>query len=73
MGYKFCRCYSNAYYAQVGGVSTEEMNGMELEFLFNMEFRLLVTTEVFVNYCEKLDRAGIGQHQIRRPTNRYVK
>lgn len=51
---KFYRYYSNAYYAKVGGVSTEEMNRMELEFLFNLEFRLFVTTELFLKYCEKL-------------------
>ncbi|ESW19048.1 hypothetical protein PHAVU_006G092300 [Phaseolus vulgaris] len=49
--------YSNAYFAKVGGVSTEEMNRMEIEFLFNLEFRLFVTTELFLKNCEKLDRA----------------
>ncbi|XP_020213271.1 cyclin-P3-1 [Cajanus cajan] len=48
--------YSNAYYAKIGGVSTEEMNRMEIEFLFNLEFRLFVTTELFMKYCEKLDK-----------------
>ncbi|KAJ1417110.1 Cyclin-like [Sesbania bispinosa] len=65
--------YSNAYYAQVGGVSREEMNRMELEFLFNLEFRLFVTKEVFVKYCEKLDRAVVGEYHIRRTINRYAK
>ncbi|WVY93129.1 hypothetical protein V8G54_032217 [Vigna mungo] len=51
------RYYSNAYFAKVGGVSTEEMNRMEIEFLFNLEFKLFVTTELFLKYCEKLDRA----------------
>ncbi|RDY13265.1 Cyclin-P3-1, partial [Mucuna pruriens] len=41
--------YSNAYYAKVGGVSTEEMNKMEIE--------LFVTRDLFLKYCEKLDRA----------------
>ncbi|TKY61488.1 Cyclin-P3-1 protein [Spatholobus suberectus] len=49
--------YTNAYYAKVGGVGTEEMNRMEIEFLFNLEFKLFVTTELFLKYCEKLDRA----------------
>ncbi|XP_061348524.1 cyclin-P3-1 [Gastrolobium bilobum] len=65
--------YSNAYYAQVGGVSTAEMNSMELEFLFNLEFRLFVTTEVFVKYCEKLDRAIVGEYRLRRTISRYAK
>lgn len=50
------RYYSNAYFAKVGGVSTEEMNSMEIEFLFDLEFRLFVTTELFLKYCKKLDR-----------------
>ncbi|CAJ1960876.1 unnamed protein product [Sphenostylis stenocarpa] len=49
--------YSNSYFARVGGVSTEEMNRMEIEFLFNLKFRLFVTKELFLKYCEKLDRA----------------
>ncbi|XP_057719168.1 cyclin-P3-1-like [Arachis stenosperma] len=62
------RYFSNAYYAQVGGISTQEMNRMELEFLFSLEFRLFVTTEMFVKYCEKLDKVdNIGEYQIRRP------
>ncbi|KAL2345699.1 hypothetical protein Fmac_006984 [Flemingia macrophylla] len=50
------KCYSNAYYAKVGGVSTAEMNRMEIEFLFNLEFGLFVTTELFQQYYEKIDR-----------------
>ncbi|QHN85176.1 Cyclin [Arachis hypogaea] len=62
------RYFSNAYYAQVGGISTQEMNRMELEFLFSLEFRLFVTTEMFVKYCENLDKVdNIGEYQIRRP------
>lgn len=70
-GCKFCSYYSNAYYAQVGGVSTEEMNRMELEFLFNLEFGLFVTKEVFMKYCEKLDRVAVGEYGTRRPMSRY--
>ncbi|BAT88055.1 hypothetical protein LR48_Vigan09g153900 [Vigna angularis] len=47
--------YSNAYFAKVGGVSTEEMNRMEIEFLFHLKFKLFVTTELFLKYCDKLD------------------
>ncbi|KAI4301800.1 hypothetical protein L6164_035044 [Bauhinia variegata] len=50
------RC-ANAYYAKIGGVSNAEMNGMELEFLFVVDFRLFVTTEEFEKYCEQLDNA----------------
>ncbi|MED6218645.1 hypothetical protein PIB30_028486 [Stylosanthes scabra] len=65
------RYFSNDYYAQIGGVSTQEMNRMELEFLFNLEFRLFVTTEMFLKCCEKLD--NVGEYQIRRPISSNAK
>ncbi|KAJ8505867.1 hypothetical protein OPV22_006753 [Ensete ventricosum] len=35
--------FSNAYYAKVGGISTLEMNRLEINFLFSVDFRLQVT------------------------------
>ncbi|XP_054803806.1 cyclin-P3-1 [Prosopis cineraria] len=61
-------CYSNGHYARVGGVSTAEMNRMELEFLFNLDFRLFVTTQVFCKYCEKLDQVTVQEFQTRHST-----
>ncbi|KAH9689197.1 Cyclin-P3-1 [Citrus sinensis] len=51
-------CYNNAYYAKIGGISTAEMNKLELNFLFTLEFKLHVTTEVFAKYCSQLDMEG---------------
>ncbi|KAL1802311.1 hypothetical protein ACET3Z_030958 [Daucus carota] len=48
-------CYSNAYYAKVGGVSKEEMNRMEMKFLVSIDFRLHVTLETFNRYCSQLE------------------
>ncbi|KAI5060242.1 hypothetical protein GOP47_0024662 [Adiantum capillus-veneris] len=48
--------YNNAYYAKVGGVTTIEMNRLELEFLFTLGFRLQVTTHIFQSYCCHLER-----------------
>ncbi|XP_028770911.1 cyclin-P3-1 [Neltuma alba] len=56
-------CYSNGHYARVGGVSTAEMNRMELELLFSLDFRLFITTEVFCRYCQQLDQEVVQQHQ----------
>ncbi|XP_021282188.1 cyclin-P3-1 [Herrania umbratica] len=56
-------CYNNAYYAKVGGVSTEEMNELEMRFLFSLDFRLHVTTEVFNKYCLKIEREGAAAYQ----------
>ncbi|KAK9291959.1 hypothetical protein L1049_019911 [Liquidambar formosana] len=57
------RGYNNAYYAKVGGVSTAEMNSLELKFLLSLEFRLHVTPEMFSEYC--LEKEGGGK-QIER-------
>lgn len=46
--------YKNAYYAKLGGVSTSEMNALELEFLSLVNFKLFVSTEIFTKYQEEL-------------------
>ncbi|KAI9112763.1 hypothetical protein K1719_016266 [Acacia pycnantha] len=48
--------YNNAYYAKVGGISTVEMNFLELDFLFGMSFHLNVTPNTFQAYCAHLHR-----------------
>lgn len=59
--------YNNAYYAKVGGVLVSEMNGLEVEFLFRINFSLHVTPEVFVKYQEELISHAIGAG-LERPT-----
>eukprot|EP00897_Mesotaenium_endlicherianum_P010948 jgi/Mesen1/9882/ME000070S09164 len=51
--------FNNAFYAKVGGVTTGEMNRLELELLFRLDFRLHVTTAEFGAYCGHLE------HQLR--------
>jgi hypothetical protein len=46
--------YNNAYYAKVGGVLVSEMNGLEVDFLFRINFSLHVTPELFQKYREEL-------------------
>lgn len=53
------RCYNNAYYAKIGGVSTEEMNKLERTFLFDVDFRLNITTENFEKHCLMLQRETV--------------
>ncbi|KAK9202590.1 hypothetical protein WN944_017802 [Citrus x changshan-huyou] len=48
--------YNNAYYAKVGGISTIEMNFLELDFLFGLSFHLNVTPNAFHTYCTYLQR-----------------
>ncbi|KAK6143000.1 hypothetical protein DH2020_023348 [Rehmannia glutinosa] len=48
--------YNNAYYAKVGGISTTEMNFLEVDFLFGLGFHLNVTPSTFQSYCSYLQR-----------------
>jgi hypothetical protein len=50
--------FNNAYYAKVGGVPCNEMNSLELEFLFLVNFSLHVTPEVFRRYSQELQAQG---------------
>lgn len=57
--------HRNSYFAKVGGVSTPEMNRLEVEFLFRIRFKLHVNVSVFESYCSHLERevsAGGGYH-----------
>lgn len=48
--------YNNAYYAKVGGITTAEMNFLEVDFLFGLGFHLNVTPTTFHSYCAYLQR-----------------
>ncbi|KAJ6869427.1 cyclin-U4-1 [Populus alba x Populus x berolinensis] len=48
--------YNNAFYAKVGGISTREMNLLEVDFLFGLGFQLNVTPATFHLYCAYLQR-----------------
>ncbi|XP_057497875.1 cyclin-U4-1-like [Actinidia eriantha] len=50
------RNYNNAYYAKVGGISTTEMNFLEVDFLFGLGFHLNVTPSTYHTYCAYLQR-----------------
>ncbi|KAK9282085.1 hypothetical protein L1049_004997 [Liquidambar formosana] len=52
--------FNNAYYAKVGGVSTEELNRLEMKFLFSLDFRLQVSVETFKRYCSELEKEAAG-------------
>lgn len=66
--------YNNAYYAKVGGVLVTEMNGLEVDFLFRINFSLHVTPEVFEKYrFELLSQAAacvaLSMQQLITPIN----
>lgn len=57
--------YRNSYFARVGGLTTKELNELELEFLFLMGFKLHVNVSIFESYCCHLEREvsiGGGYH-----------
>ncbi|KAJ6989564.1 cyclin-U1-1 [Populus alba x Populus x berolinensis] len=48
--------YNNAFYARVGGVSNAELNRLEMEFLFLLDFGVMVSSRVFESYCSHLEK-----------------
>lgn len=46
--------YNNAYYAKVGGVLVSELNSLEVEFLFRINFCLHVTPDLYRKYHDEL-------------------
>jgi hypothetical protein len=52
--------YNNAYYSKVGGVMVSEMNGLEVDFLFRINFSLHVQPEVFDKYKAELVAHGLA-------------
>ncbi|KAE8725707.1 Cyclin-U1-1 [Hibiscus syriacus] len=63
--------YNNAFYARVGGVSNAEVNRLELELLFLLDFGVTVSSPVFKSYCfhlekEMLTDGGGGGNKIER-------
>ncbi|XP_030459541.1 cyclin-U1-1 [Syzygium oleosum] len=58
--------YNNAFYARVGGVSNSELNRLEMELLFLLDFGVVVSSRVFESYCLHLEREvllnGQGGH-----------
>ncbi|KAG4115345.1 hypothetical protein ERO13_D12G098000v2 [Gossypium hirsutum] len=57
--------YRNSYFARVGGLTTKELNKLEVELLFWMGFKLHVNVSVFESYCSHLEREvsiGGGYH-----------
>ncbi|KAL8045415.1 hypothetical protein ABFX02_08G112700 [Erythranthe guttata] len=47
--------YNNAFYARVGGVSNAELNRLEIELLFLLDFGVCVSSRVFESYCQHLE------------------
>lgn len=59
--------FNNAYFAKVGGVSTAEMNKLEMKFLFGLDFRLSVSFQTFGTYCSQLEKEVSAGLPVERP------
>ncbi|KAG1450168.1 hypothetical protein G6F46_003291 [Rhizopus delemar] len=46
--------YSNSRYAKVGGIPLQELNQLEIQFLFFLDFQLYVTLEDLQGYANQL-------------------
>lgn len=65
--YYVCRFFNNAYYAKVGGVSTAEMNKLEMKLLFGLDFRLSVSLQTFGMYCSQFEKEVSAALPVERP------
>ena len=52
--------FNSAFYARVGGISAFEMKRLELDLLFNLDFRLKVNLESFGSCCLQLEKHAAG-------------
>ena len=67
------RHYNNSFYARVGGISNAELNNLELDLLFHLDFRLQVTGHMFEGYCTHLEREMIlAEQRIERSLPKNV-
>lgn len=65
--------FNNAFYARVGGITNSELNNLEIDFLFRLDFRLQVTSNMFEGYCTHLEREMmLAGQRIERPLSKTV-
>ncbi|KAL3538089.1 hypothetical protein ACH5RR_001455 [Cinchona calisaya] len=61
-------CYNNVYYAKVGGITTAEINRLEMKLLVAVDFRLHVSIQTFDHFCFQLEEeAAREKSRIERP------
>ncbi|XP_020570987.1 cyclin-U1-1-like [Phalaenopsis equestris] len=63
---------SNAFYAKVGGVSNAELNNLELELLFLLDFNVNVSLQEFGSYVSYLEREMLAKLEGSRQIHSYV-
>lgn len=56
--------FNNAYYSKVGGVPCNEINSLEVEFLFMCNFTLFVTTDTYSQYYTELCNHAVNIQNV---------
>lgn len=65
-----CDSYcTNTHYARVGGISTQELNTLELEFLFLIDWELSCEVEMLQQYYEQLVERSDRYEFLNRPSS----
>lgn len=59
--------YNNAYFAKIGGVSTTEINGLEMAFLKMIGYRLHVSPNYFERLCSHFVKEVAMQAAVAQP------
>ncbi|KAK8806991.1 hypothetical protein WA158_003750 [Blastocystis sp. Blastoise] len=65
------RYCSNSFYAQIGGVSVDEINSLEIEYLFYINFYLYVDSDEYMKYHNMLYLHTIQKSCINCSTIRF--
>lgn len=70
--------FTNDYYAKVGGLKTADLSGLELNFLFALEFELHIATSEWQLYFEQLtlhvtDNSCLAHNSIQLETIDFAK
>ncbi|XP_059661043.1 cyclin-U1-1 [Cornus florida] len=64
--------YNNAFYARVGGVSNAELNKLEMELLFLLDFGVTVSSRVFESYCLLLEKEMLWSNSTGQKVERSI-
>jgi len=65
--------FNNAYFGKVGGVSCKEINLLEIEFVFMINFNLYVETDLFETYNKRLCHGHPSEKDGQKPAVQRIK
>jgi hypothetical protein len=56
--------FSNSFYAKVGGISLNEINVLETEFINLITFKLFIDEDIFKGYLKYLMHLSLPVHKV---------